>query len=398
MKIAIFTSARSEYGSLRFIIRKMISSKKIEPALFVSGAHLLKSLGNTVRDIEKDFLDKLPIFKIPYSLSSDSKIDLSKSVGLGIISFTQTIDNWKPDLIFVAGDRYELFIPTIVSTICKIPIIHIGGGQITYGAIDNQVRNAVTKLAHLHLTTTYEAAYNLSKMGEEDWRIFVVGSPGIENIYKLKLLSIGDLKKELDINLSIPTILCTYHPVTLDNITTKEALNNLFRSLSEFPDFQVVFTYPGMDENYKYIIQRMKIYCDKRSNCIYFANLGVKNYLSIMKHCKVLVGNSSSGIIEAPSMRIPTVNIGNRQMNRTSSSSVINCANSKISIIESIKLVASNEFKKVVERNKNPYNPFDNGDVSNRVIKIIESVTNKVDLLNKKMDFEVRKDEWNKYF
>lgn len=398
MKIAIFTSARSEYGSLRFIIRKMIFSKKIEPALFVSGAHLLKSLGNTVRDIEKDFLDKLPIFKIPYSLYSDSKIDLSKSVGLGIISFTQTLNDWKPDLIFVAGDRYELFIPTIVSTICKIPIIHIGGGQITYGAIDNQVRNAVTKLAHLHLTTTYEAAYNLSKMGEEDWRIFVVGSPGIENIYKLKFFSVEELKKELGVDLLIPTILCTYHPATLDNIRLKDALNNLFLSLSKFPNFQVIFTYPGMDENYNYVIKHIEGYCNKRKNCFIFANLGVKKYLSIMKYCKVLVGNSSSGIIEAPSMRIPAVNIGNRQMNRISSSSVINCANSKISIIKSIKLATSNEFKKVVERNKNPYNPFDNGDVSNRVIKIIESATNKVDLLNKKMDFEVKKNEWNKYF
>lgn len=398
MKIAIFTSTRSEYGLLRFIIRKMISSKKIEPALFVSGAHLLKSLGDTVRDIEKDFLDKLPIFKIPYSLSSDSKNDLSKSVGSGIIPFAQIIDEWKPNLVFVTGDRYELFIPTIVSTICKIPIIHMGGGQMTDGAIDNQVRNAITKLAHLHLTTTFEAAYNISKMGEEDWRIFVVGSPGIENIYKLKLLSTGDLKKEPGIDLSIPTILCTYHPVTLDNITTKEALNNLFRSLSEFPDFQVVFTYPGMDENYKYIIQRMKIYCDKRSNCICFANLGVKNYLSIMKHCKVLVGNSSSGIIEAPSMRIPTVNVGNRQMNRTSSSSVINCDNSKNSIIKAIKLATSCKFKKIIDLNKNPYDPFNNGDVSNRVIKVIESITNKINFLNKKMDFEVKKNDWDKYF
>lgn len=397
MKIAIFTSARSEYGSLRFIIRKMISSKKIEPALFVSGAHLLKSLGNAVRDIEKDFLNKLPIFKIPYSLSSDSKIDLSKSVGLGIISFTKTINDWKPDLIFVAGDRYELFIPTIVSTICKIPIIHIGGGQITYGAIDNQVRNAVTKLAHLHLTTTYDAAYNLSKMGEEDWRIFIVGSPGIENIYKLKLLSTGDLKKELDIDLSIPTILCTYHPVTLDNITTKEALNNLFRSLSEFPDFQVVFTYPGMDENYNYIIQRLKIYCTERKKCFLFTNLGVKNYLSIMKYCKVVVGNSSSGIIEAPSMRIPTVNIGNRQMNRISSPSVINCSNLKTQIIKSIKLAISKELMKRFEKNRNPYDPFGNGDVSIRVVKIIESVKNTKKLLNKRINFEVRKDEWNKY-
>ena len=397
MKIAIFTSARSEYGLLRFIIRKMISSKKIEPALFVSGAHLLKSLGDTVRDIEKDFLDKLPIFKIPYSLSSDSKIDLSKSVGLGIISFTQTINDWKPDLIFVAGDRYELFIPTIVSTICKIPIIHIGGGQITYGAIDNQVRNAVTKLAHLHLTTTYEASYNLSKMGEEDWRIFIVGSPGIENIYKLKLLSKRDIKKELDIDLSIPTILCTYHSATIDNITTKDALDNLFRSLSEFPDFQVIFTYPGMDESYNYIIKRIKKYCNERENCILFSNLGVKNYLSIMKHCKVLVGNSSSGIIEAPSLKIPTVNIGNRQMKRISSSSVINCSNSKTSIIKSIKLATSKELKKMIEKNKNPYDPFDNGDVSNRVISIIESVKNTKGLLNKRLDFEVKKDEWNKY-
>jgi len=398
MKVAIFTSARSEYGALRFIIRKMISSKKIEPALFVSGAHLLKSLGNIIKDIKKDFLGKLPIFKVQCSFISDSKNDLSKLVGSGIMSFAQTIEEWKPDIIFIAGDRYELFIPTIVSTICKIPIIHMGGGQMTYGVIDNQVRNAITKLAHLHLTTTFKAAYNLSKMGEEDWRIFVVGSPGIENIYKLKFFSIEELKKELGVDLLIPTILCTYHPVTLDNITTKEALNNLFQSLSEFPDFQVVFTYPGMDENYKYIIQRMKIYCDKRSNCIYFANLGVKNYLSIMKHCKVLVGNSSSGIIEAPSMRIPTVNIGNRQMNRTSSSSVINCDNSKNSIIKAIKLATSYKFKKIINLNKNPYDPFNNGDVSNRVIKVIESITNKIDLLNKKMDFEVRKNEWNKYF
>lgn len=398
MKIAIFTSARSEYGSLRFIIRKMISSKKIEPALFVSGAHLLKSLGNTVRDIEKDFLDKLPIFKIPYSLYSDSKINLSKSVGLGIISFTQTLNNWKPDLIFVAGDRYELFIPTIVSTICKIPIIHIGGGQITYGAIDNQVRNAVTKLAHLHLTTTYEAAYNLSKMGEEDWRIFVVGSPGIENIYKLKLLSKRYIKKELDIDLSIPTILCTYHPVTLDNIKLKDALNNLFLSFSEFPDFQVIFTYPGMDENYNYIIKRIEDYCNKRKNCFIFTNLGVKKYLSIMKYCKVLVGNSSSGIIEAPSMKVPTVNIGNRQMNRTSSSSVMNCSNSKTHIIKSIKLAISKELKKKLEKNRNPYDPFGNGEASNRVIKIIESLKSTTRLLNKRLDFEVKKNEWNKYF
>ncbi len=398
MKIAIFTSARSEYGSLRFIIRKMISSKKIEPALFVSGAHLLKSLGNTIKDIKKDFLGKLPIFKVQCSFISDSKNDLSKLVGSGIMSFAQTIEEWKPDIIFIAGDRYELFIPTIVSTICKIPIIHMGGGQMTYGAIDNQVRNAITKLAHLHLATTFEAAYNISKMGEEDWRIFVVGSPGIENIYKLKFFSIEELKKELSVDLLIPTILCTYHPATLDNIRLKDALSNLFISLSKFPNFQVIFTYPGMDENYNYVIKRIEGYCNKRKKCFVFANLGVKKYLSIMKYCKVLVGNSSSGIIEAPSMRIPAVNIGNRQMNRTSSSSVINCDNSKNSIIKAIKLATSYKFKKIIDLNENPYDPFNNGDVSNRVIKVIESITNKIDLLNKKMDFEVKKNEWNKYF
>ena len=396
IKIFIFTATRAEYGLLRWIVKALQEDPRFETYLIVGGTHLSLADGYTLEEIKEDGVKN--IIQLPFLNASRTSEALSSSIGTGIIQLSKVFDLLKPDFSLVLGDRYELFIFAITSMMFKTPIIHIAGGERTEGVIDEQVRHAITKMAHIHMVTTEFYAENVSKMGEEDWRIHIVGSPGLENIKKLKLYSKEEIYNLLGINLDYPTVLCTYHPVTLENEeNTISQVKNLLESLSQY-DIQVILTKPNAEVGSDKITDFIKNFIKDKKNMYLFDSLGSKMYLSIMQYAKAVVGNSSSGIIEAPSFNIPTLNIGDRQKGRFRPESVVDVGYSLEDIKKGLEKVLFD--KEFLDRIKNIKNPYGDGNTSQYVLEALNKILDlpKEKLLKKTLDFEVKKDEWHRYF
>jgi len=395
-RIFIFTTTRADYGLLKWIIDKLQSSSEFEVYVVVGGMHLSEIHGHTVREILKDNVRN--IVEVPFLSSSSNATALVSSIGNGLIQISQVFSAYKPDFLILLGDRYELFISVIAALICRIPIVHFHGGEITEGVIDEQVRHAITKMAHIHMPSTGFYAENISKMGEDDWRIHIVGAPGIENIKKIKFYSNNEILELTGVNVDKPTILCTYHPVTLEgeeNVTWQ--MSNLLKALSKF-SLQVVFTRPNAEVGSDKIVEMIKDFVGKNDKAYFFDSLGSRLYLSFLKYVKAVVGNSSSGIIEAPSFHIPTINIGNRQKGRFKLKSVIQTGYSVNEIMEGLEKALYNQgFLEQIKYIKNPYG---DGNASKYVVEAMEEVVKipKEKLLKKKLNFEVKKDEWHRYF
>lgn len=398
-KVAFFISARSEYGLLKWFIEESIKSDLIEPIIYIGGGILSPIFGSAIVEARNDFTDIIEIIEIPYFLDNLNASNISKSIGIGIISLSQIISEKKPELFVILGDRYDTFIPSSIACINNIPILHICGGDITEGVIDDQIRHSLTKLSHIHLVQTEEAARVVSGLGEEGWRIIIAGAPGIENIYRLKFPEKDDLLTKFKVDMNQPTILCTYHPETLEqSISTEKQLVQLINALTAFKDFQIILTYPGAENGSDSIIKILKEFSKENDNVFLFDNLGSLFYLGIMKYCKVVVGNSSSGIIEAPTLKIPTLDIGDRQKGRVASKSVIHCGYSKEEIINSIHQALSLKHQAICQTALNPYEPNQNLSFSQIALKtIIKMTENKSIILRKKQSFEVKKNEWNTF-
>jgi len=394
--IFIFTSTRADYGLQRWIIKEMQSTNKVNTYVVVGGTHLLEEYGNTIEEILKDNIKN--IIKVTFLNTSLDASSLTSSIGNGLIQIMQIFNTYKPDFIVLLGDRYELFIMAIAALLYQVPIIHLHGGENTTGVIDEQVRHAITKMAHIHMPSTELYAGNISKMGEEDWRIHIIGALGLENINKLELYTEEEILKLTDIDVNKNTIICTYHPVTLEGgDSVRWQIKNLFEALSKF-DFQIVFTRPNAEVGSDEIVNMIKKFVDDNPKAYFFDSLGSKLYLSFLKYAKAVVGNSSSGIIEAPSFSIPTVNIGNRQEGRLQPESVIQTGYSVNEIYKRIeKVLYDTEFLTKIKTIKNPYG---DGNASKYVIKAMKKVLKmpKEKLLKKRLDFEVKKNEWNRYF
>jgi len=395
-RIFIFTTTRADYSLLRWIINRFQNSSEFEAYIVVGGMHLSKICGYTVREILKDRVEN--IIQVPFLTASSNVTALISSVGNGLIQISQVFSIYKPDFLILLGDRYELFISAIAALIHKIPIVHLHGGEVTEGVIDEQVRHAVTKMAHIHMPSTQFYAENISKMGEEDWRIHIVGAPGLENIKKLKLYSKKEIFELSGVDVDKPTILCTYHPVTLEgeeSVTWQ--INNLLEALSKF-HLQVVFTRPNAEVGSDKIVEMIKDFVAKNDKAYFFDSLGSRLYLSFLKYVKAVAGNSSSGIIEAPSFHIPTVNIGNRQKGRFKPESVIQTGYSVDEITKGLeKALYDKEFSEQAKHIKNPYG---DGNTSKYVMEAMEEIVMipRGKLLKKKLSFEVRRDEWHRYF
>lgn len=394
MKGIIFTATRAEYGVLRYTIKKI--QKFMDLYVLVGGAHLSIIDGYTIDELKKDKIKN--IIEIPFLCSSKKSMALTNSIGNGLIQISQVFNHIKPDFLIILGDRYELFIPAIASMIYNIPIIHLCGGEKTEGLIDEQVRHAITKMAHIHMPSTELYAENISKMGEEDWRIHIVGAPGLENIKKLELYTEEEILKLTGINVNKNTIMCTYHPVTLEGEdSVKWQIKNLLKALSKF-DLQIVFTRPNAEVGSDEIVNMIKKFVDDNPKAYFFDSLGSKLYLSFLKYIRTVVGNSSSGIIEAPSFSIPTVNIGNRQEGRLQPESVVQTGYSVNEIYKGIeKALCDTEFLKKIKKIKNPYG---DSNTSKYIIKAMEEILEipKEKLLKKRLTFEVKKNEWHRYF
>ncbi|CUU74147.1 UDP-N-acetylglucosamine 2-epimerase [Campylobacter hyointestinalis] len=377
-KICVVTGTRAEYGLLYWLIKGIQESDDLELQLIVTGAHLEERFGFTYKEIEKDFkIDK----KIEMLVSSDSAVGVSKSMGLAMIGFAEAYNELKPDVILILGDRYEIFCAASSAMIARIPIVHLHGGEATEGLIDEAIRHSITKMSHLHFVATDEYARRVIQLGEEPNRVFNVGGMGIENIKRLNLLSRSEFEQSINFKLNKKNILVTFHPVTLEKGAAKEQFKELLNALDELKDTNIIFTKANADMGGKIINQMIDKYSSKNSSkAVSFASLGTLRYLSALKHVDMVVGNSSSGLAEAPSFKIATINIGDRQKGRIKADSIIDCEPNKLSIQKAINKAYTKEFKSVLE---NTINPYGDGNASIKIIEVLKKA-NLDNILKKK--------------
>lgn len=386
-KIMVFTSTRAEYGLLKSTLKRIQNSTSLKLLLIVAGDHLLIHKGATITEIHEDGFEIAET--VPYTLAHDSAEAISKSIGLATIDLATVLRRHNPDIILLLGDRYEMMSIAVCALIQRIPLAHIAGGETTQGALDEQVRHALTKMSHLHFAATQEYGRMIRQMGEELWRIHVVGSPGIENIYRADYLSPEEIKASYNIDPEKPTILVTFHPETLTKEDkTEQQVKELITALGQFLDYQQVITYPGTESGYLTIIKVLKEYASTRSNVFLKKSLGSRCYLGLMRHVAVVIGNSSSGVIEAPSFGVPTVNIGDRQKGRIKAKSQIDVTCRTREIVNGIKKALYDEqFRRGLKSVINPYDPYGDGKVSERIVSVLKNVPLDKKLLEKRLDF-----------
>lgn len=367
-KLAIITGTRAEYGLLYPLIKKISMDTNLDLQLIVTGMHLSPEFGLTIDTIEEDgfkISDKIEIL-----LSSDTPIGISKSMGLAMISFSESFARLRPDMIVILGDRFEMLAAATVASVTKIPIAHLHGGETTEGAFDEAFRHSITKMSWLHFTSTEAYRQRVIQLGENPKRVFNVGAIGIENIKELSLLKKSDLEKNLGIPIKSPLLLVTFHPVTLENQTSPMQFQALLNVLDNHRNGTIIFTKANADTDGRVINKMIDQYVEKNpSNTIAFTSMGQIRYLSAMKVADAVIGNSSSGIIEAPSFHIPTVNIGDRQKGRIQADSILNCEPNKESIQTALDKALSTMFKKTL---LNMSNPYGTGDVSDKTIAVIK--------------------------
>ncbi|SFV53857.1 UDP-N-acetylglucosamine 2-epimerase [hydrothermal vent metagenome] len=382
-KVCVVTGTRAEYGLLYWLMKEIEADDALELQLIVTGMHLSPEFGLTYQEIEKEFkIDK----KIEMLLSSDSAIGISKSMGLAQISFAEAYDELQPDTLVVLGDRYEIFSAVSSAMIANIPIAHLHGGEITEGAFDESIRHSITKMSHLHFTATQKYRDRVIQLGENPKRVFNVGGLGIDNIKKLKLLSKDEFEKSINFKLNKKNILITFHPVTLENSTAQEQFQILLDVVDELEETYIIFTKANSDTDGRIINSMIDEYVNQNSHkSVVFTSLGQLRYLSALQYVDAVVGNSSSGLLEAPSFKIGTINIGDRQKGRIVAKSIISCNPTKESIGDAFVNLYSDKFKGVLLQIKNPYG---NGGASKKIKDIIKKI--ELDNLLKKSFYDIK--------
>lgn len=379
-KILVFTASRSEYGILRSIIFNLSKIKNIELSIMASGSHLSSYFGNTISEIKKDGFKN--VIKIKTFDKKIEKESISETISIGIKKISKYLAKKKPDLILVVGDRHELFSICISGLLNNIPVAHIHGGENTNYVTDDYIRHSVTKLSSFHFASNETYRKRIIQMGEKPKNVILSGSPSIDIIKKTNFLSKRELEVSLNINLKKKIFLVTYQPVTLDKKKSKYEINNLLISLSNFPNHIIIFTLPNHDRYSDLIINKIKSYCKNKANFFYFKSLGHLKYLSLMKVSELVIGNSSSGIIEAPYLNVPTVNIGQRQEGRLMGRSILSCNSNKMIIISTIKKAL------IIKKNKRVFlkKLYGNGDASKKISNFISKLRLKEFKLGKKFN------------
>ena len=366
-KICVVTGTRAEYGLLYWLIKEIESDNKLALQIIATGMHLSPEFGLTYKEIEKDFkIDK----KIEILLSSDTATGISKSMGLGQISFAEAFDDLKPDIVVVLGDRYEICSAVNAAMVARIPIAHLHGGEATEGSIDEAIRHSITKMSHLHFTATEEYKNRVIQLGENPKRVFNVGGIGIENIKRNKLLSKDEFEKSIGFKLNKKNILVTFHPTTLEYKTSQKQFQELLDAIEGLKDINIIFTKSNSDTDGRIINQMIDEYVNKNPyKSVGFASLGQLRYLSALRYVDIIVGNSSSGLLEAPSFKIGTINIGDRQNGRIKAESIIDCSPNSKSIKKAFTKIYSNKFQELLKNVKNPYG---NGCASQKIIRVLK--------------------------
>ena len=367
-RVCVITATRAEYGLLKSVIKQIDKSGKLELQLLVTGTHLSPEFGMTYREIEEDGLSITA--KIEMLMSSDTAVGITKSMGSFLFGLSDFFYVYTPDMVVILGDRYEMLMAASAAMIARIPIAHIGGGEITEGAYDDAIRHSITKMSQLHFASTEEYRKRIIQLGEQPSNVYNVGALGVENIKNVPLWSKEKLEGNLKFTFEDKTILVTYHPVTLDNMSSEIQFRNLLEVIEKNKEIKVIFTKANADTDGRVINRMIDEYVEmNKDRCIAFTSLGQVRYLSALQFCKAVVGNSSSGIIEAPSFHIPTVNIGNRQQGRIASKTVIHCGYMVEEIEGALKKAFSDEFN---EELKAYINPYEGSNTSQIIVNKIE--------------------------
>ena len=368
-KICVVTGTRAEYGLLYWLMRELKSDQEIKLQIIVTGMHLSPEFGLTYKEIEKDFkIDR----KLEILTSFDTSLDTSKAMGSAQISFAEAYEELRPDIIVVLGDRYEIFSAVTAAMIARIPVAHIHGGEATEGLVDEAIRHSISKMSQLHFTATEDYKNRVIQLGEHPSRVFNVGGMGIENIKRMELLTKVEFEKSIGSKLNKKNILVTFHPVTLEASTSKKQFQELLYSIDELNETKIIFTKANSDTDGRIINQLIDEYTAKNnSKAIAFTSLGQLRYLSAMQFVDAIVGNSSSGLIEAPTFKIGTINIGDRQKGRLKADSIIDCSPDRENIKKAFEELYSDKFQSDIKTSKNPY-----GDscASTQIIKVLKTV------------------------
>lgn len=363
--IAVFTGTRAEYGLLYWLMKDIQADPELTLKLIVSGTHLSPEFGLTYRQIELDgfSIDE----RIEMLLSSDSPVGVVKSMGLALIGLADALARLQPDALVILGDRYEALAAAQAAMLQRIPVAHLHGGEITEGAYDDAIRHAITKMSYLHFTAAEPYRQRVIQLGEAPERVLNVGAVGLDHIVKTPLYSLKELKTSLGFELSLPYFVVTYHPVTLADEPAEESFKALLNALDLFPEHQVILTYPNADDGGRAIIPLLEQYAAAAPKRVFaIPSLGYKRYLSAVKHCAAVIGNSSSGIIEVPSLNVPTIDIGQRQQGRLAAPSVLHCEANTESISIAIERALRPMHKHMF------VNPYGSGDASSQIVDCLK--------------------------
>lgn len=353
-KICFVTGTRAEYGLLSRLMRLVADDKDLQLQIIATNMHLMPKYGETYKEIEADgfHIDRRVYMNKP----TDDATGIIVSMAEEMRGMNDAIAELNPDILVILGDRYEMLAVATVAMLRRVPIAHLHGGEISEGAVDDSIRHSITKMSSLHFTSTEEYRRRVIQLGEQPDRVFYVGAIGVENLKRVSLMSKQDLEVSLNFTFSGEIVMVTYHPVTLGNRSPKDEIDDFLLALDAFPTLKVLFTMPNSDQGGEVIRQAIEDYCRwNNDRCSCYSSLGLKRYLSALRYVTVVAGNSSSGLLEVPSVHVPTLNIGERQKGRTHGASVYDCASDTVSIIAGLKTVLSEEFREMACHAVNPY-------------------------------------------
>jgi UDP-hydrolysing UDP-N-acetyl-D-glucosamine 2-epimerase len=364
--IGVVTGARSDYGGLLPILKRIVADSELKLLLFITGMHLSPEFGLTVRVIEADGFDVSE--RVDMLVASDTEQAISKSIGLGVIGFSQAYSRTRPDLLLVMGDRFETLAAVVAALPYTIPVAHISGGEITEGVFDDVIRHSITKMSHLHFVALNEYRDRIIQMGEEPWRVTVTGEPGLDNLKEISFLAPIELEKIVGLPLNSAPLLVTLHPVTLDPGETLRSIAALLAALEELA-MPVIFTYPNADTGGRIIIERIEHFVQTHPSARVVVSLGAQGYFSLMNCSAAMLGNSSSGILEAASFDLPVVDIGDRQRGRIRGPNVVHAEPDRESVLRAARAVLSPSFKSGLRSLKNPYG---DGNAAQRIMEVVK--------------------------
>jgi GDP/UDP-N,N'-diacetylbacillosamine 2-epimerase (hydrolysing) len=370
MKVCVITGSRAEYGLLRWLMEDIKNDPDFVLQVIATGMHLSPEFGLTYKEIERDGfeIDR----KIEVLTSSDTPVGITKSMGLGLVGFAESLSQLKPNLLIVLGDRYEIFSAVAAALIARIPVAHIHGGEITKGVVDDAIRHSITKMAHLHFVASEEYRQRVIQLGEQPHHVFCVGGVGIDSINRLPLMTREEFEDSINFKLGKKNLLITFHPVTLEENTAKEQLSELLAALGSLKNTKLIFTLPNADTEGRALIQLINGFVSHNHNSCAHISLGQLRYFSCMAHVDGVVGNSSSGLLEAPSFKKGVINIGDRQRGRIQAKSIINCEPNRESIRAAITKLYSSNFQKSLQGVVNPYG---SGGASSKILSIVKGIS-----------------------